>query len=112
MNFKSHSANGIAFLQLVGRFDANETTRVTEWFDKITAQTPARIVVNLTEVNFVDSSALALLVKNMKRCRNNSGDLVLCGLQQPVRVIFELTRLDKAFTITADEDQAGRAFNG
>jgi anti-sigma B factor antagonist len=45
----------------------------------------------------------------MKHCRAAGGDLYLCHLGQPLRVIFELTRLDKAFDIFATEEQATTA---
>ena len=74
--------------------------------DKAAAATPANAVVNLGGVSFMDSAALATLVLAMKRCRQAGGDLRLCNLQQPVRIIFELTRLDKAFDIYASETEA------
>jgi anti-sigma B factor antagonist len=46
----------------------------------------------------------------MKRCREGQGDLYLCHLQQPVQVIFELTCLNKAFTIFGTESEAVAAF--
>jgi len=39
------------------------------------------------------------------------GDLYICGLQQPVRIIFELTRLDKFFEIFPAEEDAIAAFS-
>lgn len=68
-------------------------------------------MVNLEQVNFVDSTALATLVQGMKRARQQGGDLYLAHLQPPVRMIFELTRLDKAFAIYASEEEAVRAFD-
>jgi len=62
--------------------------------------------MDLSEVNFVDSSALAVMVRTMKHCRERNGDLLLCGLRQPVRIIFELTRMDRAFRIV---DELGDA---
>ena len=69
-----------------------------------------QVVVNLAGVNFIDSTGLATLVQGMKHCRQEKGDLRLCGLQQPVRIIFELTRLDKAFEILTDEESAVNSF--
>ena len=103
MDMESHTTGNITVLELAGRFDAYTAPPVAEWLDKSGA---ARTVVNLSGVGFVDSSALAVLVKGMKRCRERQGDLYLCSLQQPVRIIFELTRLDKAFEIFADEAAA------
>ena len=112
MNFESRSAaNGdVSVLELAGRFDAYEVSAVKEWLNKVTNSSPAWVVVNLSTVNFIDSSGLAALVQGMKRCRQQDGDLYLCGLQQPVRIIFELTRLDRAFEIFAEENEAVAAF--
>ena len=67
------------------------------------------IILDLTDVNFVDSSALAVMVRGMKHCREQKGELVLCGMRQPVRIIFELTRMDRAFRIFNTETEARQA---
>ena len=112
MNLKSRTAAGgaINILELSGRFDAYEVPPVKEMLQEMVQKSPAQVVINLGQVNFVDSSALAAMVQGMKHCRENSGDLHLCQLQQPVRIIFELTRLDKAFEIYATEEEAVAAF--
>ena len=100
----------ISVLQLKGRFDAHEVEPVNAWIQEVIAQDKVKVVVNLAGVNFIDSTALSTLVRGMKKCREKQGDLHLCCLQQPVRVIFELTRLDKAFDIYATEAEASQSF--
>lgn len=107
MELKSRLSGEIAILELGGRFDAYETAAVTEWL-QLTAT--ARVVVNMTEVKFIDSTGLATLVHGMKQCRQHGGDLHLCALQPPVQVIFKLTRLDRAFKIFGSEAEALDAF--
>jgi len=105
------SATGkTAIIELEGRFDAYEEAQVKQPLDEAIKQSTGRVVINLIGVNFTDSTALALLVQGMKHCREHNGDLHLCHLQNPIRVIFELTRLDKAFNIFATEDEAVKAF--
>jgi anti-sigma B factor antagonist len=107
----TRSANrGIKILQLTGRFDAHEVEPVNAWFQEQLTLGNTNLVINLEEVNFVDSTALATMVRGLKHCRERNGDLHLCSLQQPVRVIFELTRLDKAFDIYPSEMDASGAF--
>ncbi len=100
----------IAVLRLKGRFDAHEVEPVNAWLQEQVEKGNIKIIINLDGVNFIDSTALSTLVRGLKKCRENHGDLHLCTLQQPVRVIFELTRLDKAFDIFAMEDDAVSAF--
>lgn len=110
MQIKSYDAGPVTIVALSGRFDNHVAPSVAQSLEKATSATPAHVVVNLSDVHFVDSTALATLVQGLKRCRQKDGDLFLCGLQQPVYMIFELTRLDKAFAIFADENHAIRAF--
>lgn len=106
MTMREISQGAVPILDLGGRFDAHLVPSVKQWLDQATTTAPAQVIVDLSNVHFIDSMALAILVRGMKRCRQQQGDLYVCGLQQPVRIIFELTRLDKAFTLFTDREQA------
>lgn len=93
-----------------GRFDALEVGNFNQHMEDVRTNSP-RVIVNLADVLFMDSAALACLVQNMKACRKAGGDLRICNLKQPVRVIFELTRLDKAFTLYESVDDAVASLN-
>ena len=111
MKLNRNTIHGIQVIEISGRFDAYEAPAVKAAIaDTITTATNAQVVVNLAGVNFIDSTALATLVQGMKHSRELGGDLHLCSMQQPVRIIFELTRLDKAFSIFADEETAVAGF--
>lgn len=103
MDVQTADKRSVSVLALSGRFDAHEAPKVADWLGRAGG---GRAVVNLGGVNFIDSTALATLVQGMKRLREGKGELALCSLQQPVRVIFELTRLDRAFAIYPTEDDA------
>jgi anti-sigma B factor antagonist len=105
MDLTTRSLNNVAILELQGRFDAHEAHQFTGWLEQNIAS-PARVVVNLSGVAFIDSTAIGVLVQGLKRCRQQAGDLRLCHLQQPVQIIFELTRLNRAFAIFTSEDEA------
>lgn len=108
MELKYRTVNDVDVLELDGRFDAYEVPAVVSWFDA--HPSIKKVVINLNGVGFIDSSGLSTLVKGLKRCRQNNGDLYLCNPQQAVSIIFELTRFDKAFTIFTDEQAAIEAF--
>jgi len=96
-------------LYLNGRFDANVSAMVVEHIDKAADTSAPNTIVNMAAVPFIDSSGLTVLVRGLKRCRQRGGDLVLCNLQQPVQIIFELTSMDRAFKIFTDEAAARAA---
>lgn len=99
MDIKLLSPEPITLIKLFGRFDAHVAPAFVKWMDENKSASQGYLLVDLGKVNFIDSTALAALVKGMKRYREKGGDLSLCNLQQPVRIIFELTRMDHAFTI-------------
>ncbi len=108
MDFTYRQAQGVDILELGGRFDAYEVPVMIRWFDEHPQAN--RVIVNLKGVVFVDSSGLSTLVKGLKRCRQNGGELYLSDLQQAVLIIFELMCLDRAFRIYDTEAEALQSF--
>jgi anti-sigma B factor antagonist len=106
MKIDLHKEGAMAVVALEGRFDAHEVATIRKVFEQAIAESSGHVLVNLARVNFIDSSGLATLVQGMKRCREHNGDLVLSDLQQSVRIIFELTRLNQAFTIYGSATEA------
>ncbi len=89
-------------LVLTGRFDAHAAPQVAEWLEKAVLNS-AELNINMSDLTFIDSTGLATLVRGMKQCRERDGDLTITGTSDPVRIILELTRLDRAFTIVGSE---------
>lgn len=99
MDLKISAHGRTRIITLEGRFDAHVAPDVARWIASNISAHAAQLVVNLEGVNFMDSTALAVLVRGMKQCRETGGDLHICCLTDTVRVIFEITRLDRAFEI-------------
>ena len=70
----------------------------------------SRIVLNLNEVNYIDSSGLGELVKTHTTIRNKGGELKLASLSKRVHDLLELTRLAAVFDIQNDEASAVKSF--
>ena len=102
MQINTKQVNTISVVELAGRFDAHEVPEVRKTLTSAVESGNGRVVIDLGGVNFVDFSGLACLVQGMKHCRERGADAYLCNLQQPVRIIFELTRLDRAFRFPND----------
>ncbi len=110
MDIRTHTVDGVTVIELTGGFTAAVAPQVVDLLQRTAGTDSAQVVVDLGGVSFIDSSGLSALVLGMKRCRERDGDLRLCRLQTPVRMIFELTRLHQAFEIHGDEGAAVRAF--
>ena len=99
MEIQTQERDGEISLVLVGRFDAHEVGDFNTIIDDHLGRGICHFRVDLADVNFVDSTGLAALVRAMKRSRERGGDVVLVHPSDPVRVILELTCLDVAFVI-------------
>lgn len=65
-----------------------------------------KFVLDFEDASYIDSSGLGLLVSLSKRIREQGGELRLAGLDDDLRTLFELTRLDTLFQIADDRNAA------
>ena len=76
---------------------------------KLLEQRPARLIVHLGNVPFMDSSGVAVFVEAYRMQRPEGRMLVLCAMSPKVRSIFEISKLDTVFTIVDDLEAAVKA---
>lgn len=98
MTVKVEIKSNIPVVALEGRFDAYEVPELEGWLEENVAN-HTYVIIDFHAVTFIDTRALSTLVKWMKKLREKGGDLNLVQFSNPVRIIFELSRLDKAFSI-------------
>ena len=94
------------FVRPAGDIDLSRAPALRQWIGEAMSEKPAKLIVDLASVPYMDSSGVATLVEAMQVARRQSAKLVLCGLQDKVRSIFEIARLDMVFTITDDAEAA------
>ncbi|MGB6183330.1 MAG: STAS domain-containing protein [Rhodococcus sp. (in: high G+C Gram-positive bacteria)] len=93
-------------VHLVGRFDAHETGGFRTAVSALLTEEHNELRLDLSQVAFVDSSALAELVRLQKAASALGGELILSQLSDPVRVILEITELAGIFIIEGTETRA------
>ncbi len=93
-------------LRPVGDVDLNCSPTLRAELMQAQEQRPQRLIVDLSDVPYMDSSGVATLVEAMKGQRQRGSSLILCCMQQRVRSIFEIARLDIVFKIVDDLDAA------
>jgi len=93
-------------LELGGEIDMKNFVQVRDKFKELYRKSPRVLVVNLSAVEFMDSSGLATLVGALKWCRQNGCELKLVGLAKRVRSVFEICRLESIFEIYDSESEA------
>jgi anti-sigma B factor antagonist len=89
-------------LPLEGEIDSHISPQIAVALRELINGKPKKLVVDLSEVSYIDSSGLAVLIEAMQKVEFYGGKLYLVGLQENLRAIFESTRLDQAFRIFPD----------
>ena len=84
---------------LDGRFDASNADAARETLKRVIDGNVSTVIVDLTQVPFIDSAGLSTLVSSLKRARSTGGNVLLSGVQPQTRTVFELTMLDRVFSI-------------
>lgn len=112
MDMKVRSIENVTILELAGSLDISNADELRRAILDAVSKKSAQVVVNLQHLNFIDSSGLAALAMGLKQAHEQQGNLCLCRLQPPVRLIFEMTRLDKVFEIFVSEEDAVLAASG
>jgi anti-sigma B factor antagonist len=93
-------------LPLEGEIDLHVSPRVSASLGAIIEQKPSRVVVDLSKVTYIDSSGLAVLIEGMQNVEGYGGKFLLAGIQENVKPIFEIARLDQVFLIFPHVDAA------
>jgi anti-sigma B factor antagonist len=100
---RKHPAN---VLPLDGEIDLHVSPEVAESLRTMIAGKPKQLVVDLTKVTYVDSSGLAVLIEGMQKVQQYGGKFGLAGVQEEVKHVFDIARLDQVFEIYPDVDTA------
>jgi len=93
----SRSENGWAVLEVQGEVDLYTSPQLRDAILRFTEEGENRIVIDLNNVSFMDSSGLGVLVAGLKRARERGGELALAYGEGSVQKVLGITGLDKVF---------------
>ncbi|MFM7887069.1 MAG: STAS domain-containing protein [Pseudanabaena sp.] len=103
-------SNEVRVIKPSGRLDVTTAAEFRRQVNDIASDpnSPKYLLVDLQEISFMDSSGLGALVSALKSIRNSNGEMVVCGANAQVQMLFELTSMTKIFKIypTIDEFNA------
>ncbi len=91
-------------LSLNGEIDLHVSPDVEQLLTSLIAKRPKQVVVDLSGVTFIDSSGLAVLIHALQNVQEYGGRLLLSGINDDVRTIFRMARLDQVFVIDPRDD--------
>ena len=103
MDISTREKGKVLIFDVQGDLDAKSASVLKEKINEKITDGKSLILINLSAVPYMDSAGLGVLVSGLKNANRLSGDLRIWGLQDKVKSIFELTRLNKVFQIFEDE---------
>ena len=113
MQTATRQAGGVTVVDITGRITVGEGNVVLREIVRDLAEKGKKaIVLNLGEVQYIDSSGIGELVKAHTTIRNQGGQLKLTNLNKRVHDLLEMTRLSAVFDIQKDETSAIKSFAG
>lgn len=98
LSIKTETRDGTPVVQVGGDLDVCTAPRLKEALDGAAAQ-GSRVVLDLSDVHFIDSTALGVLVSAQQRARADDGDLCLVLDDPYLLKIFHITGFDTVFSI-------------
>jgi anti-sigma B factor antagonist len=98
VSYEPQEAN-IMVVSLSGRLDANTSPQIKTALHQLIEEGYLKIIVDLHQVPFIDSSGLAALVSGLRLAREKDVKIVLSNVQPQTQIIFRLTMMDRVFEI-------------
>ena len=111
LTIATRSAGGVQILDLTGKLIlGEECNRLREEVKKLLAGNQKKILLNLGQVSFIDSSGVGTLVSIFTSVKGQGGELKLCQLTQRFQETLQITRLMTVFEVYPVEGNALASF--
>jgi anti-sigma B factor antagonist len=101
-----HPVEGVAVVDIVGDITAASEPALMSAYERADTASTRAVVLNFSGLAYMNSGGIGMLVTLLVRANRQRQRLRAYGLNDHYRQIFELTRLDEAITIFADEPSA------
>jgi anti-sigma B factor antagonist len=112
MTITTREVSHVTIVDIKGRITlGDETERLRETVRNLISEGKKKIILNLADVDFIDSSGVGELVSSFTTVRNAGGDLKLLNLTQKVQDILNVTKLYTVFDVKDDEFTAVKSFD-
>lgn len=99
MQVEQLELQGVSVLKVTGEVDLHSSPQLREAFRQYLDGKPPRLAVDMSHVNYIDSSGLAALIEYVRESQSFGGKLGLFGLRNHVLSIFRLVGLDRFFIL-------------
>lgn len=102
MEFAQEHAGDVVIVKLAGRLDSSAAQPAEDSFMRVIGSGIPHIAVDLSQLQYISSAGLRVLLVVAKKIQQAKGKVVLFGLVPSVREVFSISGFDKIFAIQAD----------
>ncbi len=106
----TNAPNGVIIVSVDGQLIVVNRNELKDKVLKALETGESKFVLDFSSTEYIDSSGLGVLVSVSKKIREAGGELRLAGLNEDLRMLFELTKLDTLFKICDTTDEAVQSF--
>lgn len=106
MEIALETQDGVQVLKLIGRLDSNTSPQLEKDLLGRIDGGPAKLVVDFTQLDYISSAGLRVLLMGAKKSKQTNGRLALCCLKEHIREVFEISGFFGILTICASRDEA------
>ena len=107
---QTRDSSGVAVVQVEGQLIVGNRQELKDMVQAALDRGDRRLLIDFSRTGYIDSSGLGALVSISKKIREAGGELRLSGLNEDLRSLFELTKLDTLFAIAETPKQALASF--
>jgi anti-anti-sigma factor len=104
--YTTQDGNSVIVLTPAGRLDISTVWQFRLKLQESISKLSRHVIVNLGQVNFIDSSGLTSLVAGMRDADKVKGSFRICNLHPEAKLVFEITMMDTVFEIFETEKEA------
>lgn len=110
MEIIQEKVNDVAIVEIKGRLDVTTASDLEQVFTKLLSENQNKVLVECRELEYISSAGLRVLLNAAKQYNKVSGQIMLAGLSQNVKQVFEISGFTSIFPIYATRDEALKAF--
>lgn len=110
MSFQATKENGVVVVDVDGQLIVGNRQELKQKMLDELENGERKFLVDFANTGYIDSSGLGVLVSLSKKIREHGGELRLANLNDDLRTLFELTKLDTLFSIAHSRQEALASF--
>ncbi len=112
MGLSQRNEDGVTILAIEGRLDPEETQQMEKKVLEVVDSDDKRLLFDFSELEYINSSGLRILVMAYQRMKQNKGHVAICNIRDYILEVFEISGYDRIFSIFPNKEEALKTFAG